>query len=46
VPTKQAEALQAWVYRDGYPNEPQDYQSSNCYDGGPLDLRPQSSTFP
>jgi hypothetical protein len=46
VPAKQAEALQAWLYKDGYPNEPQDYQSSNCYDGGPLDLRPQSSVFP
>jgi hypothetical protein len=46
VPTKQAEELQAWIYKDGYPNEPQDYQSSNCYDGGSLDLRPQSSVFP
>ena len=46
VPTEQAQELQAWIYRDGYPNEPQDYQAANCYDGGPLDLRPQSSVFP
>ena len=46
VPTKQALELQAWVYKDGYPNEPEDYRSSNCYDGGPLDLRPQSALFP
>jgi hypothetical protein len=46
VPTKQALELQAWVYKDGYPNEPEDYRSSNCYNGGPLDLRPQSAVFP
>jgi hypothetical protein len=46
VATRQAEELQAWLYKDGYPNEPQDYQSANCFDGGPLDLRPQSSLFP
>ena len=46
VPTEQARELQAWLYKDGYPNEPQEYQSQNCYDGGPLDLRPQSSVFP
>ena len=46
VATKQAQELQAWLYKDGYPNEPQDYQSAGCYDGGPLDLRPQSAVFP
>jgi hypothetical protein len=46
VPPQQALELQAWIYKDGYPNEPQDYQASNCYDGGPLDLRPQSAVFP
>jgi hypothetical protein len=46
VATRQAEELQAWLYKDGYPNEPQDYQSAGCYSGGPLDLRPQSSVFP
>jgi hypothetical protein len=46
VSVKQAQELQAWLYKDGYPNEPQDYQSADCYDGGPLDLRPQSPVFP
>jgi len=41
-----AERLQSWVYRDGYPNEPEDYHSANCYDGGPLDLRRNSPVFP
>lgn len=46
VPTRQAQELQAWLYRDGYPNEPEDYRSASCYAGGPLDLRPQSAVFP
>ena len=46
VPTKQAEQLQAWVYDKGYPNEPQDYRATGCYNGGPLDLRPNSNVFP
>jgi hypothetical protein len=46
VPTALAQQLQAWLYKDGYPNEPQDYQAAGCYDGGPLDLRPQSAVFP
>jgi hypothetical protein len=46
VPTEQAQQLQAWIYQDGYPNEPEDYRSARCYDGGPLDLRPQLNEFP
>jgi hypothetical protein len=46
VPTHQAEAIQAWLYRRGYPNEPTEYQSPQCHDGGPLDLRPQQTLFP
>jgi hypothetical protein len=46
VPAEQAERLQAWLYAEGYPNEPEDYRSSKCYDGGPLDLRPQHTQFP
>jgi len=46
VPTEQAKQLQAWVYERGYPNEPEEYRSSRCYDGGPLDLRPQLTEFP
>jgi hypothetical protein len=46
VPAAQAGELQAWIYVRGYPNEPQDYRSSRCYSGGPLDLRPDVATFP
>lgn len=46
VPTEQAEKLQAWLFVKGYPNEPEEYRSSRCYDGGPLDLRPQEPVFP
>jgi hypothetical protein len=46
VPSEQAERLQAWLYTEGYPNEPEEYRSSRCYDGGPLDLRPQHAIFP
>jgi hypothetical protein len=46
VPTKQAKELQEWIYKTGYPNEPTEYQSAGCYNGGPLDLRPQQTTFP
>ena len=46
VPTRQAEVIQSWLYKRGYPNEPAEYQSPQCHDGGPLDLRPQQSRFP
>lgn len=46
VPKQQAQDLQAWLYERGYPNEPTEYQSAQCYDGGPLDLRPQENQFP
>ncbi|MDX6386221.1 MAG: hypothetical protein QOD85_23 [Gaiellaceae bacterium] len=46
VPTRQAKEIQQWLYVRGYPNEPADYQSPGCTDGGSLDLRPQSPSFP
>jgi len=46
VPTGYAQKLQKWLFVKGYPNEPDEYHSSECYDGGPLDLRPQLSEFP
>jgi hypothetical protein len=46
VSAHRAQQLQRWLYADGYPNEPEDYRSAKCYDGGPLDLRPQLTTFP
>jgi hypothetical protein len=41
-----AQELQQWVYTDGYPNEPEDYRSDECRNGGKLDLRPQTAAFP
>jgi hypothetical protein len=35
-----ARALQQWVYEKGYPNEPDEYRSRDCYRGGRLDLTP------
>jgi hypothetical protein len=46
VPEQQAQDLQAWLYKRGYTNEPTEYQSAQCYDGGPLDVRPQQTQFP
>jgi hypothetical protein len=39
VPSAHARKLEHWLFVDGYPNEPEEYHSSKCYDGGPLDLR-------
>lgn len=41
-----AAALQRWVYTRGFHNEPQDYRSPGCYPGGPLDLSPQTRSWP
>ena len=41
-----AQSLQRWVYVRGYPNEPDEYRSDQCRDGGELDLRPGSPGFP
>jgi hypothetical protein len=46
VPADQAQKLQTWVYLKGYPNEPDEYRTEECRDGGSLDLRPQSTTWP
>ena len=46
VATAEAQKLQAWLFVKGYPNEPEEYHSSDCYDGGPLDLRPHVTEFP
>ena len=46
VAPDEAKQLQAWVYAKGYPNEPEEYHSSKCYAGGPLDLRRQDAVFP
>jgi hypothetical protein len=41
-----AHELQQWIYDRGFRNEPEDYQSPLCYAGGPLDLSPETPTFP
>jgi hypothetical protein len=46
VDDETARQLQRWVYTDGYPNEPEEYRSDECRDGGRLDLRPLSASFP
>ncbi len=46
VDAETAQRLQRWVYTDGYPNEPEEYRSDDCRDGGRLDLRPQTAAFP
>jgi hypothetical protein len=46
VATDVAKKLQTWVFTDGYPNEPDEYRSEECRDGGHLDLRPDAPGFP
>ena len=43
---RRAQELQRWIYKRGFRNEPDDYQSSFCYPGGPLDLSPGTPSFP
>jgi hypothetical protein len=44
--TELAQRIQKWVYVRGYANEPDEYRSEECRDGGQLDLRPRSVVFP
>lgn len=46
VPGDQAQKLQKWVYLKGYPNEPDEYHTQECHDGGRFDVRPSSPVFP
>jgi hypothetical protein len=41
-----AHALQQWVWDKGFPNEPDDYRSPQCHQGGALDLTPQTARWP
>jgi hypothetical protein len=41
-----AQELQHWIFEKGFRNEPTEYQSAECYRGGPLDLTPQTPSFP
>jgi hypothetical protein len=42
----EAEASARAVLYQLYPDMPSDYRTDDCRDGGPLDLRPQSSLWP
>jgi hypothetical protein len=46
IPSTLAEQLQRWVWTRGYRNEPDEYTTTACHDGGPLDLHPGSSAWP
>ena len=46
IPSRQAEQLQRWVWVRGYPKEPQEYSTTDCRNGGPLDLHPTSPVWP
>ena len=41
-----AEQLQDWLWTKGYPNEPDEYTTTQCRNGGPLDLHPASLVWP
>jgi hypothetical protein len=41
-----AQAVARYILREVQPVLPADYRSSECYDGGPLDLRPGRSSWP
>ena len=43
---RRAQELERWIYSKGFRNEPDDYQSPQCYRGGPLDLSPGTPAFP
>ena len=43
---RHAGELQEWIFTKGYPNEPSEYHSAQCYSGGPLDLQPADPAWP
>jgi hypothetical protein len=43
---EEAHAAARTVAGQIYPQMPSDYQTSDCHDGGPLDLRPRSQVWP
>jgi len=46
VSKSHADALQRWLFDEGYANEPPEYRASGCYRGGPLDLSPATPSWP
>jgi hypothetical protein len=43
---EQGQAVAEFYLRELYPHMPQTYRSDDCRNGGALDLRPESSTWP
>lgn len=43
---EQARAVAVWNLRHVYPRLPSDYRGGNCRDGGPWDLRPETTVWP
>jgi hypothetical protein len=41
-----AQGIASFVAREVQPALPADYRSADCYDGGPLDLRPEQPSWP
>jgi hypothetical protein len=46
MPRRRARQLQRWLWVKGYPNEPTEYSTPSCTDGGPLDLHPGLPAWP
>jgi hypothetical protein len=46
VSREHAQQLQSWVWTKGYPTEPDEYTTTQCRNGGPLDLHPGSAVWP
>jgi hypothetical protein len=41
-----AAQLQAWIWKKGYSEEPDEYRTPKCGNGGPYDLHPESTVWP
>jgi hypothetical protein len=46
IPKGRAEQLQRWIWAKGYPDEPAEYTTTACHNGGPYDLHPYSPAWP
>ncbi|MGH3013769.1 MAG: hypothetical protein ACRDNN_02345, partial [Gaiellaceae bacterium] len=42
----EAAAIASWVVRRVQPALPSEYRTSECHDGGPLDLHPERAAWP
>jgi hypothetical protein len=46
IPRRRAGQLQHWVWTRGYADEPDEYQTVDCHDGGRLDLHHAYAVWP